>query len=448
LTLSTLRSEAGFALIEVMVSAVLLVVISLATYPVLDQSAGRTSSNRARAEAVDLAELDQDRMRAMPENTLRGLDQTYPANRNGVAFSIHSEAKDVNDPGTALTCSATTGTAQYDRITTTVTWPKMNGIDPVVLDSLVSPSLAGANRGTLVLTVQKADASPQPNISVTAGGVTKTTDAAGCAFWTDLPAGQNTITANTPGYVDENGLQAASVQATVVKGDASTKSFMYDLAASVPTSFKDTDTTTTATQWFDVTFLPSNYPFQVRPATHTTLLSALTAAQAGSLFPFTNGYQVYAGGCSGSEPSQYKSDYYTTHPLATAKPLAGTTTTTATAYTRRTALTVSEVGFFTKFGTSTSHYVVKPYTADLKMAGCNETTLDKSGVTGTSSSQTQVTNNIDLPFGVWSVCTDDGKGSSSHSATTIIYNYPTGTTGQTGAAMSSNFSSGTTGVCT
>ena len=41
-----------------------------------------------------------------------------------------------------------TGAAEYLRITTTVTWPKMNGIDPVVLESFVTPRRGNAVDGS------------------------------------------------------------------------------------------------------------------------------------------------------------------------------------------------------------------------------------------------------------------------------------------------------------
>src|SRR5262245_50637686 len=95
--LSRLRSEDGFALVEGMVSAVLLVVISVASYPVIDQSAQRSSSNRARGEAVSLAEQDQDRMRAMPLSTLQSLNQTTSKTSNGTTFSINSKSEWTSD---------------------------------------------------------------------------------------------------------------------------------------------------------------------------------------------------------------------------------------------------------------------------------------------------------------------------------------------------------------
>ncbi len=57
-------SEAGFALIEVLVSAVLLVVIALALLAGADRAASTSLAGKGRSVAATLAEQDQERMRA------------------------------------------------------------------------------------------------------------------------------------------------------------------------------------------------------------------------------------------------------------------------------------------------------------------------------------------------------------------------------------------------
>src|SRR5947208_2798656 len=57
------ESESGFALIEVMVSAVLVVVMSLAALAIIDKSGATSANNRMRDVASGLAAADQDTLR-------------------------------------------------------------------------------------------------------------------------------------------------------------------------------------------------------------------------------------------------------------------------------------------------------------------------------------------------------------------------------------------------
>ena len=57
--------EAGFALIEVMVSAVVLAMVALAVLAGVDAAGRSTGREKAEAVAVSLAEQDQERMRGI-----------------------------------------------------------------------------------------------------------------------------------------------------------------------------------------------------------------------------------------------------------------------------------------------------------------------------------------------------------------------------------------------
>ena len=78
------------------------------------------------------------------------------------------------------------------RITSSVTWP--GALNPVVLESIVSPSNGSLNpnHGTLVVTTKNAAAEALPGIGLSgkgAGTFSGTTDSTGCANFADLPAG-------------------------------------------------------------------------------------------------------------------------------------------------------------------------------------------------------------------------------------------------------------------
>ncbi len=154
------RGEAGFALIEVMVSAVLLVILALSTLSVIDRSQATSSNNRSRDVAAQLAQSEQDVIRQMPITALAGGYHTVnvPTKVGEITYSVSSDADWVTDSGGAVTCS-TSGRVAYLRSTSTVTWPGMGSIKPVTADAIVDPGVAalGANKGALTVLLTKAD---------------------------------------------------------------------------------------------------------------------------------------------------------------------------------------------------------------------------------------------------------------------------------------------------
>ena len=445
-----LRSEGGFALVEVMVSAVLLVVIGTATFNVIDDSAGRTSSNRARAAAVSLAEQDQDRMRAMPLTSLENFNQTREQTFNGVRFTIVSKSQYASDSSGFVACESSTGGSQFLVINTTVTWPDMNGIDPVKVDSVVSPNVANAtNRGSVVVVINKANGSGHQGIAVTVAGTTKTTDAAGCAMWQNVPTGQSTITFGNSGgtYLTPTLQSSVSDTVTVSAGDSANRSYTYDLAASMSTTFTSITAGETSKGWLSAEYSTSGPPAGVHERPSATLLNrttSLNSGQTGGFFPFVSGYQVWAGDCDGNDPSKYVTNFFTANPTATVMPSPGVNTP-AIAYTKRATVTVT--GNTTILNTRQPRFVIKPSTTytvggTTPMAGCTEKLPMTGGnpVPGVAGGQREGTatgctvvarqstcNFIDMPFGVYDICVDDNNGTSSVRKTITAYaNTPAG----------------------
>ena len=67
----TLRSESGFALIEVIVAAAVLAIVALAVLSGIDAASSTSAREKARAVAASLAEQDQERLRAMTYEQIR-----------------------------------------------------------------------------------------------------------------------------------------------------------------------------------------------------------------------------------------------------------------------------------------------------------------------------------------------------------------------------------------
>ena len=70
--------EAGFALIETLVSAALLVVIAVALLTAAERAASTSLEGKGRSVAAAIAEQDQERLRAMP---VTALSNYHPSSR-------------------------------------------------------------------------------------------------------------------------------------------------------------------------------------------------------------------------------------------------------------------------------------------------------------------------------------------------------------------------------
>jgi Tfp pilus assembly protein PilV len=207
-------SQDGFLLIEVIVSALLVAIIAIATFTGLDVANRSTADSRLHDEAAVLAAQSQEQLRTDPSNVLAAL-QTAPyiykqtvgasllAGREvaGTTFTIKQEAAFVNDKEPTASCEAagskqSNQTGNYLRITSSVTWPQLGTRKPVRESSIITPPTGSA------LEVDVGNA-PTPTAGV--GGVTAiatytavgsgssgsleaTTSEAGCLVFGGIPA--------------------------------------------------------------------------------------------------------------------------------------------------------------------------------------------------------------------------------------------------------------------
>ena len=187
-----------------------------------------------------------------------------------------------------------------------VTWPRMDGVQPVTSNTILTPpkGVLSSSLGFVAIPVVNAAGQPSAGTPVTltgpGGTSTDTTAADGCAVFSIATAGQYTASISVPGAVDYygNATPSQSVQAaagTLVKG----KAFTYDQAATLNVKL------TTDARYQIPTSLPQltlgNTNLQPT-GTKTVASTGATTALSG-LFPFSDGYTVWAGGCQQSDPA-------------------------------------------------------------------------------------------------------------------------------------------------
>lgn len=322
--LDRLRSEeAGFGLIEVIVSASLLVLVASGVYLGLDAASATSGINKHRSIASALAQQDQDRMRAMAVAELSNYRDTATLRVGGVTYTVRSTASWVtdttgapgcaneNDPGYAPADGATRGSAaHYLRIASEVTWPSMT-VPPVTIESVVAPPIGsfGTNLGSLAVHVRDRDGAGVPGVSVSLTGPQShvgVTNQQGCVLWGYLPIGNYQVSLAKQGYVDRNAMSNPSRQVSVVGEATTTVAFDYDLGGRIQASYEtlvDGQPTPAAAEAFSIVGPHLTVPLPpvgdgIPAPVHTS----------GLVFPDTAPYGVYSGACAGADPTAYRQD--------------------------------------------------------------------------------------------------------------------------------------------
>ena len=312
---SRIADDAGFALIEALVGAVVLIVIALATLSAIDRAQKTSGFGKNRSVAAALAEQDQARLRGLPTDSLSTYRTNHTATRtvaiNGLNYTVASTVDSVRDTtGGTVSCTNDGNQADYLKLTSTVS---ANSIKPVTIASLSAPPLSySSSRGTLVVQVNDG-ATPAvgvQGVGVTISGPTgmsDTTNSLGCAVFPFIPAGSYNVSIIKTGYVDYGGNNNPSVSGkTVTGGNLTTQSFIYDAAGSIKVNF-ETDISTTSTpvlsrsRGYNASGFNTLVPApQFRTASDPS--PPVPAVTLSNLFPFRTAYNTYAGACAAANP--------------------------------------------------------------------------------------------------------------------------------------------------
>ena len=345
-------SEHGFLLVEVIVSALLVAVVVVATFTGLDVVNRTTADSRLHDEAAVLAAQSQEQLRTDPSNVLAALQNAphrYEQTVAGTKFTITQEAAFVNDKEPTASCEAAGGkqsnqTGNYLRITSSVTWPQLGTRKPVRESSIITPPTGSA------LEVDVGNA-PTPTAGV--GGVTAiarytavgsgatgsleaTTSEAGCLVFGGIPATAAVVEIpEKNGYVTPGGeLQIAPKEETIAPNITTHYHITFNAGGSIEAHFTYNGKTVEYQGKSPTgdTFVVANSKIPLLPqfelgstsltyekvgeerylaATGTYKQTAQTPAglkyPAGDLFPFLAypaepEWSAYAGDCGENEP--------------------------------------------------------------------------------------------------------------------------------------------------
>jgi hypothetical protein len=272
---------------------------------------------RNRVEAASLAAQQIGIARATSFTTLAAEISAPPANITqqdaGMTYTIAQSAQWYSGDGNvANACGGGAGSGEpILALTDTVTWVGMGTTKPVVSQTDISAPASYYSTGTLgnlAVTVEDSQNNPVAGATVTITNTSPpdnteaiSTGATGCALAGFIATGSYNIVVQDNGYVaPSEALTATATGQAVGAGDTQPVTLLYAPAANVPISYAETAPVLTA---------PANtlasYPVTVNSTGNTPTPITYPAAPPPTLqlWPYSNGYDIYAGGCTDNDIS-------------------------------------------------------------------------------------------------------------------------------------------------
>lgn len=303
--------DRGFTLIEVLIAMMVFAIISVLVAYSLTLSMTLTRSNRASEVAANLAAQQIDIARAAT-SVFSVTSGTTTTTLDGTTYTITKTAGWVTSTGSVADCGAASGLLQNKTLNVAVTWSGMRpGTNPVQASTLLAPAgpINDPTTGTIIVHVTGANGAPEtgipigaapdgsvsPNTATTITPAPSATDADGCSFILKAVPGAYVVTVGKSGdgMVNTAQANAPTYKVPVTAGQSSVIDVQYDTAAKPTlTVSPGAPTGTLFPSSLPMTFAPQGDPYTTTP-TLTTKSGVTTTSVA--LFPWTSGYQVFAG---------------------------------------------------------------------------------------------------------------------------------------------------------
>jgi Tfp pilus assembly protein PilV len=307
---SRLAAESGSILIEVLVGTVLLALTTAAVFDGLDgaQKTGRT--NKDRSTAATLAQQDIERMRSLPPSLLVNLEQTRTVYVAGVPYTVVSRAEPVSDASGLVSCTTDETDAEYLSLSATVA-ASASAERPVTATSLLTPPLGalGEDTGTAAVKLTDRDGGPLAGVTVDLVGPStyaNSTNDVGCAVFAFV-ATADWVAEIDGDLVTWNGDSPAQSAVTVAADTTSLTQLELDDPASLRATFVTPSGEPTTARSIAVANAKLTNGYRTFPAGDHA-----ASKDAEGLFPFHDGYGVFAGSCEANNPAIWDSDYFET----------------------------------------------------------------------------------------------------------------------------------------
>jgi type II secretory pathway pseudopilin PulG len=337
------RGQEGLTLLELVVAISVFALAVGGLVMTIDSGLGLARTNRHRSIAANLAAAELDAVRRTPftQLPLGQVVRTEPV--DGVPYQVVRESTWVDNDSETGPCDSAGTVPKVLRVVVAVSWPDMRGIPPVRATTILSPPVGSydPNTGHLAVAVRDRSAQPLEGVPVTvrSGGVHRllTTTSEGCAFFAFLPPGTYDVTLERAGYVDRQGAAIPTQTVGVHLGETASAAFDFDQAATVVATLSPAAAGAVLPGSVPLTWAnPGLVPDGVRRSAGTGPTRTL-----GDLFPYADGYVLWAGGCADADPEGRGADDVPFWPGASRPPAVAVSpgdTATATV-----AVTVAEI---------------------------------------------------------------------------------------------------------
>jgi type II secretory pathway pseudopilin PulG len=390
-----LAAERGSILVEVLVGTILLALTTAAVLDGLDGAQKTGRKNKDRSASATLAQQDIERMRSIPPAILAGMHQTRTVTVANVPYTVVSQADWVSDANGHVSCVSSNSQAEYMKLTATVNSPA-SADAPVSASSLLTPSGAfGDDTGTAAVKLTDRDGEPLSGVAVTLSGPgsgSETTNDLGCAIFAYIEPGNWTASVSG-GLVNWNGGSPSTSAVTVAIGKTSSTQMELDVPASLRASF--VTPAGTATTYKALSVANSKLTSGIKAVTWTT---PSATRDIDKLFPFYDGYGVYAGSCKANNPALWDSDYFETAGFGFAALDPGEALQPVQVVVPQIAVTVRRMNGVTPQTFSQARIYVKQRDSTYQCTA----TIDN--LTSTGSSHTSYVFTVPVPFGNYEVC--------------------------------------------
>ena len=301
--------ESGVTIVEVIVSAALMVVISGAVFTGLTAASRAGAQERHQARAYSIAQDDQARIRSLKVSQLTRLSQTSTVTNDGITYNVTSTGTPAIDRATTSACESGNSSTDYIAISSTVTWSSMGSHSPVVLKSIVAPPNGSldANRGALAVSVLDSQSNPFSGVTINgsgSGSFSGVTGSTGCVIFGDLLAGNYTVTASVANLVDNDGNPPGAITTSVVGQSSNTLGLQYDRGGTANVSFKTRSGSSSSSSLISakadtITAFNSG---MTQAESFGTVGNQQTTISATPLFPFSSPDSIWAGNCPSNNP--------------------------------------------------------------------------------------------------------------------------------------------------
>ncbi|MGH2556850.1 MAG: type IV pilus modification PilV family protein [Actinomycetota bacterium] len=340
-----ISGEEGLTIIELMVALTVFAVVMTGVASMLGTSLITTANNRNRSVAANLAAQEMEVVRATPFTQLPVGQTTSTQVVDGVLFTITRDSEWISQDAESGACDGQSGEAlAFLRVDVTVSWPIMSGVLPVNSRTVITPPVGAydPNSGHLAVSVFDRAAQPQTSVPVTISGPvtqSQSTTTEGCAFFAYLPVGTYDVTLSSPGYVDGQGNSSPTQTTTVSLGTTVRVEFDYDQASTLSLTLQAPGGGSP----------PDGLPVTIRNSKLLPDETKIIPGAAGNtrtvpdLFPYVDGYQVWAGSCADADPEGQMSDGTPYYPGASRDPALSVTpgnVTNGTVTLQKTTVTV------------------------------------------------------------------------------------------------------------